>query len=81
MNKISSVNEALALLKLNVLVSKPQGQDPLFFMLSTNGTIIVTNETRKYNISIDDFKYSSLLLYKQPVFVHFYVFFFTVLPL
>lgn len=58
MVKISSPNEALILLKTNVLVSKNPGQDPLYYMLSTSGDVIVTNDTRKYYISIDEFKYS-----------------------
>jgi len=58
MIKITSAKEALQLLKTHVLVSKVQGQEPLYYMLSVDGTVIVTNDTRKYNISQDDFFYN-----------------------
>ena len=67
MRKIFSSNEAVSLLSTHVLVSKAQGQNPLFYMLSTDGNIIVTNETRKYYITVDDFKYN---FYESEYFIY-----------
>lgn len=67
MRKIFSSNEAVSLLSTHVLISKAQGQNPLFYMLSIDGNIIVTNETRKYYITVDDFKYN---FYEREYFVY-----------
>lgn len=67
MRKIFSSNEAVSLLSTHVLISKTQGQNPLFYMLSTDGNIIVTNETRKYYITVDEFKYN---FYEADYFVY-----------
>ena len=57
MTKIDNYTQALILLKTHVLVSIQKAQDPLFFILSKD-KIMVTNETRKYYISFDDYKYN-----------------------
>ncbi|MBQ7277066.1 MAG: hypothetical protein IJS58_07475 [Bacilli bacterium] len=62
MIKVDNYKQALFLLKTHILVSIKKGEAPLFFILTkdkaNNELIMVTNDTRKYYISIDDYKFN-----------------------
>jgi hypothetical protein len=62
MIKVDNYKQALFLLKTHILVFIKRGEAPLFFILTkdkaNNELIMVTNDTRKYYISIDDYKFN-----------------------
>ena len=53
--KIKDANTALQLMKHYLLISKAYGCDSCIYALSKD-KILVLNKTRKYYITIDDFK-------------------------